>query len=224
MNASSGVVARLGVIALLALVAALLLVSSAPAAAQSALVDYDSDNDNLIEISSLAQLNAIRWDLDGNGTVDAGADQAANQVSYEAAFPDAVTVCPSYCRGYKLTTDLDFDEDGGGVVNADDHDGAYWDDGRGWTPIGDGAGVLDDKLNVVPDANRYNAIFEGTGHVISNLYIKRRNGDEIGLFGVIGRKSAIRKVGLEDVDITGRASVGALAGSQHGHDADYHKG
>ena len=61
---------------------------SAPVQAQET-VDYDADDDGLIEVSSLAQLNAIRWDLDGDGsTTDTG---------YAAAFPNAVTGmgCPS---------------------------------------------------------------------------------------------------------------------------------
>ena len=32
-------------------------------------VDYDFDNDGLIEVANLEQLNAIRWDADGNGVV-----------------------------------------------------------------------------------------------------------------------------------------------------------
>ena len=35
-------------------------------------VDYDSDDDGLIEVVNLAQLNAIRWDLDGDGTPISG--------------------------------------------------------------------------------------------------------------------------------------------------------
>ena len=34
--------------------------------------NYDKDNDRLIEIKNFAQLNAIRYDLDGNGIVDEG--------------------------------------------------------------------------------------------------------------------------------------------------------
>ena len=37
------------------------------ATSANATVDYDADNDGLIEVSNLAQLNAVRWDLDGNG-------------------------------------------------------------------------------------------------------------------------------------------------------------
>ena len=36
--------------------------------------DYDADNDGLIEISNLAQLNAVRWDLDGDGGTGDGDD------------------------------------------------------------------------------------------------------------------------------------------------------
>ena len=32
--------------------------------------DYDSDDDGLIEVADLAQLNAIRWDVDGDGGAD----------------------------------------------------------------------------------------------------------------------------------------------------------
>ena len=31
-------------------------------------VDYDADDNDLIEVATLAQLNAIRWDLNGDGT------------------------------------------------------------------------------------------------------------------------------------------------------------
>ena len=69
--------------------------------------DYDGDNDGLIAVASPAQLNAIRWDLDGDGA----ADDTANQASYAAAFPNAAAGmgCPSNrCTGYELTANLDF--------------------------------------------------------------------------------------------------------------------
>ena len=33
-------------------------------------VDYDGDDDGLIEVTTVAQLGAIRWDLNGDGAVD----------------------------------------------------------------------------------------------------------------------------------------------------------
>ncbi|MDE2687059.1 MAG: hypothetical protein OXI16_06105 [Chloroflexota bacterium] len=43
--------------------------------AQSA-VDYDADDDGLIEIEWLEQLDAVRWDLDGNGVGYVGSTAA----------------------------------------------------------------------------------------------------------------------------------------------------
>ncbi len=79
-------------------------------------VDYDTDDDNLIEISNLAQLNAMRWDLDGDGAPSTG-----NEASYAAAFPDAVEDkgCLTTCIGYELTADLNFDTSGNGVAGPD---------------------------------------------------------------------------------------------------------
>ena len=47
--------------------------------------DYDHDDDGLIEVRTLAQLNAIRLDLDGNSLVDTEV-----LAEYQAAFPRSV--------------------------------------------------------------------------------------------------------------------------------------
>lgn len=46
--------------------AALAIVTSAVVFAQSEPRDFDVDDDGLIDVSTLAQLNAIRWDADGD--------------------------------------------------------------------------------------------------------------------------------------------------------------
>ena len=72
-------------------------------------VDYDADDDGLIEIAYLEQLNAIIWDLDGDGK----ANNPINVDAYSAEFFGAVEGmgCPaSGCRGYELTRDLDFED------------------------------------------------------------------------------------------------------------------
>ena len=121
---------RRGLLALLLVLAAaaLLLFSASPAAAQST-TDYDTDDDNLIDVNTLAQLNAMRWDLNGDGTASAG-----NQASYATAFPnpEAGMGCPATCAGYELTADLDFNTDvstdtGGGIVIDSEDD--YWNGG-----------------------------------------------------------------------------------------------
>ena len=117
-----------------------------PGAAAQAANDYDGDNDGLIEVADLAQLNAIRWDLDGDGA----ADDSANEASYAAAYPDPATGmgCPSTgCIGYELTRNLDFS-------------GSTWASDPGWLPIGH---------FVTP----YAATFEGNDRTLSNLYVNR---------------------------------------------------
>ena len=159
--------------------------------------DYDADNDGLIEISSLAQLDAIRYDLDGDGVLDSG--QSTD--NYDNAFPNASTGmgCPSSgCIGYELTANLDFDTNGNGDADAGD---AYWNNGAGWVPIGD-------------FQTPYNATFDGSGHTIDNLYIDRKEGN-IGLFGGAGSNSIIKKVGLLSINVTG-GRVGGLVGQNYG--------
>ena len=46
-------------------------------------MSYDTDGDGLIEVSDLMQLNAIRWDLNGDGS------PSSNATGYNAAFRSA---------------------------------------------------------------------------------------------------------------------------------------
>ena len=157
--------------------------------------DYDTDNDGLIEVGSLAQLHAMRWDLDGNGY--------GSHASYAAAFPHAATRmgCPATgCEGYELTTDLDFDTDGSGAVDAGD---AYWNGGRGWEPIGN-------------EDTQFNGTFHGNGYTIAHVFIDRGNTDYVGLFGRAGWQSVIHGVGLRAVDVTGADYAAGLAGYNNG--------
>ena len=68
-------------------------------------IDYDIDNDNLIDVSNLEQLDAIRYDLDGNGMVI-----LSDMTAYRNAFPNPASQmgCPSTCLGYELKNDLNF--------------------------------------------------------------------------------------------------------------------
>ncbi len=209
MRAASSGLARFGLIALLAAVTvavvlgALLLSPASPAGAQSGsgTVDYDTDGDNLIEVSNLAQLNAIRYDLDGNGTVAAG-----DQANYDIAFPNALASmgCAATCTGYELEADLDFNTDtgsdsgGAAVIDADDD---YYNIGSGWEPLGDSG------------PSPFRTTFNGNNHTISNLFINRTGSSDnyIGLFGQLGGGS-VRRVHLVDANVTGNNDVGALVG------------
>ena len=162
--------------------------------------DYDHDNDGLIEVRTLAQLNAIRLDLDGDALVDTEV-----LTEYLAAFPGALDGmgCPTDgCKGYELAASLDFDTNGNGEADAGD---AYWNDSAGWEPI----------------PSSYYATFDGNGYTIANLYIDRPDAEyPIGLFGVFARSlkqgAAIRNVVLDGVDVTGNDNVGGLVGLNYG--------
>ena len=167
-------------------------------------VDYDTDDDGLIEIEWLEQLDAVRWDLGGDGVVyDEG-----NAERYAAAFPDAAEGmgCAEGCRGYELARDLDFKSAGSyasGAVNE------RWTSGNGWLPIG--------------VSSAFQATFEGNEQAITNLYINRtgeNQPDVAGLFGTTDTESEIRRIGVVNVDITiGDAEdkfTGGLVGANRG--------
>ena len=162
---------------------------------------YDTDGDGLIEITTLAQLDAVRHDRNGDGVPTAGGASA-----YRAAFPDAYPEadsqlrCVLECRGYELMADLDFDTDGDGDVDSDD---AYWNNGAGWNPIG-------------RSGSDFLTTFEGNGHTIRNLFIDRSSTNYAGLFGYTDWVAEIRHVGLIQVDVAARTHVGGLIGTNLG--------
>ena len=233
--------------------------------------DYDSDDDGLIEVCSLQQLDAIRHDLDGDGSPDdypeqygdspAGASlvcpgqpfgdgkqcwkrphygdytDAQRIALHGAAFPSAVDGmgCPAAgCIGYELLADLDLDTNGNGEADSGD---AYWNDGKGWSSIM-GATFTGDTcvwfrecyaVRGMPPTplydpeffyvKRFNAVFEGNGRTIDNLYISGQR-VHAGLFGWAGPQAHIRNIGLTasnaDSMVSGHTIVGALVGLLQG--------
>ena len=173
----------------------------------------DRDGNGLIEIDSLLMLHNMRHNL-------AGTSYKTSASSVEDS-----SGCPTDtgCTGYELTDNLDFDVDGNGTwsgnaeagftLDSGDTEAIYFPvDAGGWLPIGD-------------EANRFVAVFDGNGHTISNLAI-RRDQTYIGLFGAIGtdrgNSAAIRNLGLVDnlADYTGSSNnntyIGGLVGWQGG--------
>ena len=158
-KALGGLAALLVLAGLLAL-GGLVILPAGDAEAQNARTALDADGDNLIEVEDLVQLNAIRWDLDGDGDVDDGSDPNTpntDAANYERAFFSGADGSCSGCTGYELTADLDFDTGTAG----DRTDDTYYNSGAGWTPIG----------SFAPTVTPYTATFDGKGHTISNLFI-----------------------------------------------------
>ena len=186
---------------------AALLSLTTSAAAQTPAVDYDTNDDGYISVGNLAQLNAIRHDLNGNGARDSVTTTV--WANYTSAFPNAATGmgCPSSgCVGYELTASLDFDSDSDGDVDANDHSGNYWDSGKGWQLIG------------TSFSNQYTARFKGNGHTINNLFINRTGAtDYVGLFGYTGSSSRIETLGVTNANVTGNDTAGILVGVSQGN-------
>ena len=171
-----------------------------PAAPEAVRVDYDVDDDGLIEIATLARLDAVRHDLDGDGVpAGVGAAAAGAAAAHAATFPDAAEGmgCPAAgCAGYELVADLDFDTDGSGAADAGD---AFWNGGAGWRPLG----TFDEP---------FTGVFSGNGRTVSHLFVG--GGDNAGLFGL--SSGVVRGVGVVDADVTGSRCAGALAGLNGG--------
>ena len=201
----------------IALTAMLLLVGMTGAGSVSAQepVDYDTDDDGLIEIHYLEQLDAVRLFPDYEEYKEYYEDylkygeedeeDAALKPQHDAfmsAFPDAVKNlgCPvAYCEGFELARSLDFKSRGSyasGEVKRE------WTSGNGWLPIG-----------------MFFAIFEGNGHTIRNLFIRRGGPtatEGTGLFSNIYGHAHIRRLGLIAVDVRAGSNVGGLVGLNEG--------
>ena len=177
-------------------------------------VDRDMNMNSLIEVSSLEQLDAIRFDLNGDGIVDENVS-VSDSISYETAFNigrKGAVSCTGSCSGYELTTNLDFastkwENPTGGTFGGVRVTG-------GWEPIGDGS--LVDPSDRIGPQRRYTSIFEGNDYTISNLYIDRSSDSEVGLFGVVGSSGKVRNIGVEGGTVVGDYSIGCLAGSNFG--------
>ena len=148
---------------------------------------------SLIDITNLDQLDAMRYDLDGDGVAFIG-DEAA----YLAAF--GTPSCASSCTGYELMESLDFEDAASyaGSRNEAWVDPAGGTATEGWPPI-----------------RTFNAVFEGNDHTISNLYINRTT-SYIGLLGSLSSGGEVRNLGIEGGSVTGQNNVGGLVGNNAG--------
>lgn len=89
-----------------------------------------------------------------------------------------------------------------------------YNDGKGWNPIGQYTDIADPNI---AEAKSFKGTFDGNGHVITNLYINRKDvaSFNAGLFGYVTSSSIIKNVG-----VTGTMDVssysGGLVGSNSG--------
>ena len=154
--------------------------------------DIDDDNDGLIEIHTIDDLHEMRHQLDGSGKKQNAGDAKDT------------TGCPRLgCLGYELARSLDFND-----VNSyrDYRINTKWtvanyadNTDRGWHPL-----------------PGFSAVFNGNGHIISNLQINRVNHNDAGLFGVLELTGRIEHVELVYPNVRGQSNVGGLVGQNKG--------
>ena len=164
-------------------------------------INNASPTADLIPITTLEQLSAMRYDLDGDGVADDKGDLedlAAATTAYQALFPSLPS--NKYYTGYKLANNLDFDDAGSYASGAVDQNWSEGEGGSGWNPIGTSSRVS------------FTGTFDGQGKTISNLFINRGSTYDVGLFGYVGSGGTVKNVGLMGPVVTGNYYVGGLVG------------
>ena len=149
-------------------------------------LDLDLDGDGLIEIATAAELDAVRYSLNGNGR-RLSEDAVLNTTGCGGA--RGVTSC----FGYELVANISLVD--------------YRDD-KGWQPLGHDT----DSSTYGCQGAAFNGAFDGNSFRISNLTINRPSEDCVGLFSHITEGSEIRNLILSAEAVIGKDFVGGLMG------------
>ena len=121
-----------------------------------------------------------------------------------ASIDDSIEALSGY---YILMKDIDLSE----YLSPE---GAGYNDGKGWTPIGSYVDTLD--TNVATQYS-FKGTFDGNGHVIKGLYSNRKDtyAFNAGLFGYITNSATIKNLGVEG-ELHVSSYSGGLVGSNSG--------
>ena len=155
-------------------------------------IDIDKDGDGLIEICDLDGINEIRYQADGSGYK---ANENATKITQG---------CPVWgCIGYELVGSLNFNsatDYRNSSINTD------------WT-VADYASDTDVGWQPLP---RFEAVFNGNGHIISNLQINRVGENNVGLFAALRQSGRVENIELVYPNVRGLSNVGSLVGTNNG--------
>ena len=169
-------------------------------------IDYDADDDGLIDISSIAQIGVLSYDANGDGT------PTSNGVSkYAAAFPNAQTGmgCPTAgCTGYELTKSLSFSST------------------TSWHYVGYGAVFEGNNYTLSnlyindPKGSRIGLFGKLTGKAdVKNLTLSNVNitgGDNVGALAGYNNIGKVTNVTVSGGTVKGNDYVGGLVGDNEG--------
>lgn len=144
-------------------------------------MDADSDSNGLIDVYTIEQLDAIRYGLSSFSR-----KMSAQDPGDDSGCPLAVSysfqLVPR-CYGYELKNNIDFDTNKNGRFDGQD---AYWNNGKGWLPIG--------KYSA-----RFMGVFEGNGYALEHFQIVNPSGR--GSLFLVAENATFRNLALTDFKI-----------------------
>ncbi len=147
----------------------------------------------ILYISFLIIFSTTSFSFSGKGS---GAEDDPYQITNITELQNIKTDTDSKDKYFKLMNDIDASETRYWNVGNHDGDTSTPDEPTGFKPI-----------------NRFFGSFDGDGHVIKNLFINIPYGiNYIGLFGYISSYGVIKKLGIENCEITGSGWVGSICG------------
>ncbi|MFC3680989.1 hypothetical protein [Bacterioplanoides pacificum] len=152
-------------------------------------IDYDIDNDGLIEIFTLEDLDQIRHEADPQSGLITGATLYGNNDGCAPGDDNQ-----PQCHGYELAADLSFDSNNNGEFDPGD---SFWNDGKGFAPFGQ-------------FSPKFGAEFHGNGFAIKHLYMNYPEQRFVGLFSY-NEMAYIHDLTLS-AEIIGGMHSGALIG------------
>jgi hypothetical protein len=115
------------------------------------------------------------------------------KISTTADWQVLTTKSGDWGKHFLLTTDLDFG-------------------GASLTPISPDTDLSKSGFQ----GTAFTGIFDGGGHILRNAVMNLPAQDNVGIFGNVGVSGQIRKMGVENITVSGRYSVGGLAGGNEG--------
>ena len=177
-------------------------------------IKWSSDNTLNLEAERNIEVNATITASGNNAGLTLNSDKGNSQINAKVTLSGNNSSLSIDGNNYIVINSIDQLQ----KVN-DDRDAYYalgsdidasstfvWNDGAGFIPLGsDGFGYY------------FSGVFNGLGHVITNLTINRPQAVHVGLFGIT-RNATISNVGLENASIIGNEQVGGLIGCAYSTD------
>ena len=149
--------------------------------------------------------NLVVGGMAGSENIDMGAFRYTGEIPHNFCGGAGTTVDPfQICNAAQLDS-VRYFLDKHFILNNDiDLTAFLTDSENGWMPIGSYSA-----------GNRFQGNFNGNGKVIKNLFINRNSNDQ-SLFGCI-QNATITNLGIENCNITGASTIGALVGNIYGN-------